>query len=133
MWEFKTIRTSAISKMGSLKINPVDKILIAQKYGIYEWLMPVLNILVARRKMLNLFEANRLGMEWVLKLTEVRERVYMEPDLWCYMCPNNEGCESSVTVSYSCECCEDDISVGKAQKALRQGDYSHIIRKVFDL
>ena len=54
-------------------LDLVDKVIIAQRFDISAWLVPTLNALVQREEMINLSEANWLGMDWVLKLAKVRE------------------------------------------------------------
>ena len=75
MWHFQDIRAKAIKALESptLSLDAVDKIVMARKYDISPWLVPSLHALVQREKPLDLSEGNRLGLEWVLKVAEVRE------------------------------------------------------------
>ena len=75
MWQFQDIRMKAIKALESLTLSmdPVDKIVIARKFDVLPWLVPSLHALVQREKPLDLSEGNRLGLEWALKVAEVRE------------------------------------------------------------
>ena len=75
MWQFQDIRMKAIKALESLTLSmdPVDKIVIARKFDVSPWLAPSLHALVQREKPLDLSEGNRLGLEWALKVAEVRE------------------------------------------------------------
>ena len=75
MWQFQGIRAKAIKALGSqtLSMDLVDKIVIARKFSVSSWLVPSLQALVQREKPLDLSEGNRLGLEWALKVAEIRE------------------------------------------------------------
>ncbi|KAI0072574.1 hypothetical protein K474DRAFT_1700885 [Panus rudis PR-1116 ss-1] len=77
MWAFQAIRQTAIQSLATqLQTDPVEKINLAQAYNIREWLIPTLNSLAQRRDMITSAEAERLGMDYTLKLVQVRERFY---------------------------------------------------------
>lgn len=73
MWEFQKIRATAITKIGRMSLDLVDKLLIAQKYDISAWVKPTLSELALRKEMVSFSEANQLGMKWVLELAKFRE------------------------------------------------------------
>jgi len=87
MWQFKDIRARAIKTLESLTLSmdPVDKIIIARKFDVSPWLVTSLHALVEREEPLDLSEGNRLGMEWVLKVAEIRESRYLP----CQYCPTH--------------------------------------------
>ena len=75
MWQFKDIRARAIKALEGLTnpMDPVDKIVIARKFDVSPWLVPSLSELAKREKPLDLLEGYRLGLEWTLKVAELRE------------------------------------------------------------
>ena len=75
MWHFQDIRERAIKALENVtpSMDLVDKIVIARKFAVSSWLVPSLHALVQREKPLDLSEGNRLGLEWALKVAEVRE------------------------------------------------------------
>jgi len=144
MWQFHKIRATAIKAMESLSMDLVEKIVIARKFDVSSWLVPSLNALVQREKPVDLLEGNRLGMEWVLKVAEVREcdasATPQAPS--CQNCsykgpPRCNSCSS--TTFNRCGSCNTYITI--AAKAVsnvggrgsRSADYSEKIREVFGL
>jgi hypothetical protein len=51
----------------------VDKIVITRKFNMSMWLVPALNALVQHEKSHDFLEGTRLGMDWVLKVVELRD------------------------------------------------------------
>ena len=74
MWQFQDIRARAIKALEKLTLSMdlVDKIVVARKF-VSSWIVPSLNALVQREKPLSLSEGYRLGLEYALKVAEVRE------------------------------------------------------------
>jgi len=73
MWQFQKIRATAIKTMEGQSMDLIDKIVIARRFDVSAWLVPTLNTLIQREKPIDLSEGDRLGMEWVLKVAEIRE------------------------------------------------------------
>ena len=118
MWQFQDIRTRAIKALESLSTDLVDKIVIARKFDVSTWLVPSLHALVQREKPLDLSEGNRLGLEWALKVAEVRE--YAVTYLACKYC-------SYSGPQYSCSNCRRRL---ESKSSINHDDK---IRKVFGL
>jgi len=121
----------------------VDKIVIAKRFDVWAWLVPTLNELVQREKPLDLSEGNRLGMEWALKVAEVREvDASVAPQArTCQSC-NYTGpsrCNScSSTVSNRCGSCNTYFAATTTSKVGKRGgrssvDYSEKIQEVFEI
>ncbi|KAI0927742.1 hypothetical protein AcW1_005181 [Taiwanofungus camphoratus] len=73
MWQFDEVRAAAISALaGSLK-DPVQRIALAQRYGITSWLLPSLNQLAQRGEPLGLRDAEQIGIDFALRVASVRE------------------------------------------------------------
>ena len=73
MWEFQKMRTTAITEIGKMPLDLVDKLVIARKFDISTWVKPTLAELAYRKEMVSFSEANQLGMKWVLELAKLRE------------------------------------------------------------
>ncbi|OCB88008.1 hypothetical protein A7U60_g4793 [Sanghuangporus baumii] len=76
MWSCDRLFALAISKLSVLEVDPILKIMLAKTYNIEAWLPPAYFSLVTRAEPLTLEDAEKLGMETTMKLTEVRESRY---------------------------------------------------------
>ena len=115
-------------------LDLVDKVIIAQRFDISAWLVPTLNALVQREEMINLSEANWLGMDWVLKLAKVREMGAFTPQhRTCKHChhtgpPRCDSCSS--TDADRCGSCSKKLP---NPGTITKGDYSRGICEIFGL
>ncbi|KAJ4500877.1 hypothetical protein C8R41DRAFT_913946 [Lentinula lateritia] len=76
MWCMDVVKEHAISTMNSLSgVDPVDKVVVARKYGITSWLAPTINAIIQRSQPWNERDVERLGLSTVLKLAEFRDRL----------------------------------------------------------
>jgi hypothetical protein len=140
MWHFQKIRTTAIKAMDNLSMDLVDKIVVARKFDVSSWLVPTLNELVQRQKPLDWSEGNRLGLEWVLKVAEVRECEGPQART-CQNCPYTgpARCNSCNSTTFNrCGSCSTQLTTTTATNAGTRGnrtnvDYSEKIREVFEL
>ena len=123
MWKFQSIRAKAIKALESLtpSMDPVDKIVLARKCDVSPWLFPSLHALVQREKPLDLSEGNRLGLEWVLKVAEVRE--YTPAYIKCRNC--------SYSGPSPCAACHQRLDSGSDHRA--DINFDDKIRKIFAL
>ncbi|KDQ56431.1 hypothetical protein JAAARDRAFT_100772, partial [Jaapia argillacea MUCL 33604] len=55
--------------------SPVDKVVLGRQYAVTQWLVPAFTDLAKRDTPLNLGEGQRLGMEDVILLGEMRHVV----------------------------------------------------------
>jgi len=62
-----------ISRLG-LSINGADKIAMAKKFGVEEWLVPACVALVERENPLTYAEAHKLGLEMTVLVSKAREK-----------------------------------------------------------
>ena len=62
-----------INKLG-LSVNNVDKIAMAKKFGVEEWLLPACVALVEREHPLTYTEAGKLGLDMTVLVGEAREK-----------------------------------------------------------
>ena len=123
MWQFHKIRATAIKNMETITMDLVDKIVIARKFDIPTWLVPTLNALIQRESPVGLSEGNRLGMEWVLKVAEVRER-------GATTATQNRACSNCG----SCSTYLSNATVTTGKRGAKSNvDYSTDIRAVFGL
>jgi hypothetical protein len=121
MWQFQGIRAKAIKALESLTLSMdmVDKIVMARKFDVSPWLFSSLQALALRVKPLDLSEGNRLGLEWALKVAEVREYSAAAYPIcrYCrYSGPN-----------YKCGSCLQSLE-GRANI-----DFDKLIREIFEL
>jgi hypothetical protein len=136
MWEFQNIRARAIKALESptLSMDLVDKIVIARNFNVSAWLVPSLNALVQREKSLDLSEGNRLGLEWTLKVAELRERP-SSPYLVCPTCSYTGPTVCNLCHSAANRCgsavCRQVVYAGGGTRA--GIDYCDKIRKIFGL
>ena len=127
MWQFHGIRAKAIKALESLTISmdPVDKIVMARKFDVSPWLVSSLLALVQREQPINLSEGTRLGLEWALKVAEVREYGAAAQPI-CQSClypgPHN-----------NCGSCRRRLEEGGRARASLRTDYDKKIRKMFGL
>jgi hypothetical protein len=77
IWGFHAVREKAVQGLSLLSLEPIDKLILAKKYHVDAWLVPVLQVLARREESLSLDEARRLtkvvGWEFVVHLGRVRE------------------------------------------------------------
>lgn len=75
MWQFHTQRLAAINHLGTL--SDAEKIVLARRYDIEEWMLPTLLKLAQRPEPISMEEARLIGFETALKLSAVREKVQL--------------------------------------------------------
>ncbi|KAI0691210.1 hypothetical protein C8T65DRAFT_745542 [Cerioporus squamosus] len=73
LWEFSTVRTQAIRFLALL--DPIERITLAQRYCVGEWVAEALWDISYRTVPLELAECNRLGLEWTVGAVKLRELV----------------------------------------------------------
>ncbi|KAL5511358.1 hypothetical protein ACEPAH_4574 [Sanghuangporus vaninii] len=76
MWSCDRLFALAVRELSFVEDDPILKITLAKTYNIGDWLPPAYFSLVTRAEPLTLEEAEKLGMETTMKLTEVRESRY---------------------------------------------------------
>ncbi len=80
-WEFEAHRALAIDRLSRLG-SPTDRIVLARAYLIPGWLEEAYYLLCIREEALTLEEGQRLGMEDVIVLAELRQRI--RAHVWGY-------------------------------------------------
>ncbi|KAI6040611.1 hypothetical protein EDC04DRAFT_2566843 [Pisolithus marmoratus] len=75
MWKFDELRKVAIQRLDQpfQPLNPVEKFVLASKYGIKQWILPALLVLAQRSEPISVEEGHRIGFDNALKLAAVRE------------------------------------------------------------
>ena len=75
-YECERARQRAIKEINGLEppINNAEKIVMAKKFGVEEWLLPACVALVERRDPLTYAEAEKLGLDVTVLLSEAREK-----------------------------------------------------------
>lgn len=91
MWSFTRVQEFAIQQMEPmLATKPLDKVALAQDYGVTEWLVPALLQLARREEPIGLEDVRKLGLDTALKLADVRESAQSTMPTWAgryYMNP----------------------------------------------
>ncbi|KAF9228861.1 hypothetical protein BS17DRAFT_724751 [Gyrodon lividus] len=75
LWAFDHARKEAIEALAVLPITPVDKIVLATKYDIKDWMLPAINAMAQRVEPIGVEDVNRLGLDFALKIASVREQI----------------------------------------------------------
>lgn len=78
MWEMSRIRALALEQL-SKSIDSVEKFALARTFDIDHWVLPALTDLVRRKESMGTAEVNRLGIDTVLKIADIRERCVLGP------------------------------------------------------
>ncbi|KAI0720044.1 hypothetical protein C8T65DRAFT_24056 [Cerioporus squamosus] len=73
-YDFEAHRTLAIERLSRLG-SPTDRIVLARDYDIPRWLEEAYYLLCIREEALTLEEGDRLGMQDVIALAELRQRI----------------------------------------------------------
>lgn len=74
-WMMLDIRDMAIKHLTSLTIAPVDRLILAQMYGVIEWSHSTYIELVKRKKSISIDETSKLGLEAAIKISQTRDRI----------------------------------------------------------
>jgi hypothetical protein len=78
-WHFEGVRATAIDKLHSAALDPIDKLLLAIRYDVKPWLVDTLNRIAQREAPLGSADAERLlpvvVLDYVLKIAQVREGI----------------------------------------------------------
>lgn len=77
-----TIRKRAIREIedGHSKLDPVERVVLAVRQNIPQWLAPAYQELCQRQESLNEVEGEKLGLSTVIKLMRARETLMNAPD-----------------------------------------------------
>ncbi|KAG2141266.1 hypothetical protein DEU56DRAFT_885326 [Suillus clintonianus] len=80
MWGFTSIQEFAIQQMEPiLATRPLDKVALAQDYGVTEWLVPGLLQLARREEPVGPEDVRKLGLDTALKLADVEDCLFRVP------------------------------------------------------
>ena len=78
LWNFPKVKELAVQEMDKLRIAPVKKVLMARKYEVdpkYQWLEKAFTALGVRDAPISKAEGEKLGLDDVVLLAELRERI----------------------------------------------------------
>jgi hypothetical protein len=73
-WKFESIKALAIKQLASLA-SPIDKIVLGRRHHVFDWLSNAYREVCERDAALTLEEANRLGMDDVVKISSFRQDI----------------------------------------------------------
>jgi putative heme iron utilization protein len=138
MWNFHAVRKVAIERLSQMLLKPVDKVVLAYKYNISDWLVPALNQL-AQQASIEEDEAERIAQVstwgYVLKLMKVRESLAENRGGTCVTqrCPHCSSHDDEVR----CRNCHGYYNVTHAStggsSSRHEHDFAATIRTVFSL
>ncbi|VDC03806.1 unnamed protein product [Peniophora sp. CBMAI 1063] len=74
LWQFRNIRTLAISKLDPLAL-PLQKLVMARAFGVSKWLQPSFTALCLRPDPLTVVEGKQLSIEDLISLVSAREAI----------------------------------------------------------
>ncbi|KII95602.1 hypothetical protein PLICRDRAFT_34520 [Plicaturopsis crispa FD-325 SS-3] len=73
MWRFQEIRRLAIEKMDTFSMDPIQKLVLAKRLEVTQWILPAIREVAQRAEPIGIDEVNWLGVEWAFKIAAVRE------------------------------------------------------------
>ncbi|KAG1728073.1 hypothetical protein EDB19DRAFT_1747897 [Suillus lakei] len=124
MWSFTRVQEFAIQQMEPmLATRPLDKVALAQDYGVTEWLVPGLLQLARREEPVGLEDVRKLGLDTALKLADIRESAQSTMPTWAgryYMNPIDRSVEMPVITA-------------TGPRGSTSCDFTNRIRQVFNL
>jgi hypothetical protein len=128
-WQFDDVRQTAISQLDQAKIEPVEKILLALRCHVGEWLVPAISRICQREAPISLVDAQRLmevvDLEWVLKVTHIREASDSPP---ASTGSTGSACICKTHNQYCVVACTTPAPEQRASK-----DFTKLIKTTFDL
>jgi hypothetical protein len=79
-WEFNDIRNLAIREIEHLDLTPVEKVVLSRQYDISSnWTLKAYTDLCERAKPINIHEARALGLETMVRISQLREKLHTPP------------------------------------------------------
>jgi len=125
MWQFQQIRTMALENLPYLFIekSPVEKVALAFKYDIKQWLVPGINQMAQRSEPINVEDVQLLGLEVALKIAAVRESLVFEPpqSLYGFFDPSSPTSPGPVD------------HIASSTRNASDVDFTPTIKKIFEL
>ncbi|KAG6879024.1 hypothetical protein C0992_005774 [Termitomyces sp. T32_za158] len=79
-WKMLDIRNLAIRQLNVANVDPIDRIVLARRYHIPQWLTSSLVPLIRRESSLSTDEVEKLGFELALKIFRIRDSSRILPD-----------------------------------------------------
>ncbi|RDB16607.1 hypothetical protein Hypma_002794 [Hypsizygus marmoreus] len=75
MWNFRSIREHAITRLSNLDMDPIEKVTLAKEYKVPKWLLTGYHDIVKRTAPITPDEATRLGLGTTVYLFHIREEI----------------------------------------------------------
>jgi len=133
-FEMEKVHKRAIRELESMKLDPVDRIVLAMEHNVPEWLDPAYVELCEREDPLHEGEAERVGLNVTVKLSWAREMIWsskkVEPQSFCC-----QRCKRETKPPFRClYCCHDSITPSEgssAAQAFVDADIGKVIADIF--
>lgn len=92
-YECERARERSIKEINKLDppVNNADKIVMAKRFGVEEWLLPACVALVERQDPLTYAEAEKLGLDMTMLVSEAREKYIEQQRSGTYRSYNSYG------------------------------------------
>ncbi|KAG8937628.1 hypothetical protein FRC03_007989 [Tulasnella sp. 419] len=73
MWIHPELCAITIDKLKKLELSSIDRIVLARRHGIRQWLKPAFTTLCTRTEHLTAQEARELGIDIFIRVVKIRE------------------------------------------------------------
>jgi hypothetical protein len=77
-WKFAELRRKALEVLSWIRIDPVERVILARKYKVEKWVVDAYTQLVVQDNRLSLKEAEILGYDTAFQLYEMREESFRQ-------------------------------------------------------
>ena len=74
-WDFNTLRDLSITRLTPMVQDPAEQIVLGHQYDVVDWLVPAYTALCERREPLTLEEGRKLGVDLVVMIGQVRDKI----------------------------------------------------------
>jgi hypothetical protein len=75
MWEFEDVRKLAIGQLTTIDVDPVNRLELIRMYDVPQWYWTAIRALCDQTKRLDDFDVNRLGVNFSLRIVELRGQI----------------------------------------------------------
>ncbi|KAG6909475.1 hypothetical protein DXG01_017197 [Tephrocybe rancida] len=99
MWEMNKVRQHSIDKLTSLPLGSVERIVLAKKYHVPQWLRSAYSALVDQNNYLTLVDSSEIDYPSAIKIFQLREtRARRNQGLYNYSQGYNYGVQPDLTL-----------------------------------
>ncbi|KZT27200.1 hypothetical protein NEOLEDRAFT_1131229 [Neolentinus lepideus HHB14362 ss-1] len=129
-WGFNSIRTLATRELFPLA-SPIDKIVLAHKYDIKEWLLEAYKDVCLRKEPLSVEEAERIGVKDTARIASIRENRLCTTDKKRTKVSEEEKIRVLIQKEFSLECGTGEQAASDVKDILSQSAAASEIPKEY--